>query len=1349
MSPSSSNSSRDHEATKGSNGVATKLPTDPVERVSTPSEVTALLHEHDGQQRRSWRRNLDPLKTKRLPPVPMERGPSPEYNSGILSSVYFNWLSPLLAVGYQRPLELNDIWTVNPRRSVNILVPQFRQALQARKAAAGKLNPLGMALIDTLKSDFVIGGLCQLAAAVLQIMTRFTLRFLLDFAAEAYRASFDGGQSPSIGRGVGIVFALTGMQLVQSLCTNSSFYRESMVGAGARSVLITCICSKSIRLANRAKAHGKDGLGSEDGWNNGRITNLMSTDTSRIDQASQYFHRSWTCPVQILLTLALLCVNLGYSALAGFVFICIMTPLLGRAISSLMSRRRKINKANDRRVRLLQEIIASIRFIKLFAWESSFLDQLAEARRSEVHEIFKLLTIQNGLLAISIITPVFAAILTFVTYRLTGHPMTPARIFSSLALFNTLSTPLEYLPRAIGKIVDGAASLKRLSEFFDAEEQADTFLRDLDGEHAIAMRQASFTWELSPTQTLSNKPSKAKAAQDVGGTIPASATIASNSRGLKDASVVESVTTPSESLDPQTQDQPLPFQIKGFDISIGRRELIAVIGSVGSGKSSLLDALAGEMRQVDGSVTFGGTCAYCPQYAWIQNASIKNNILFGRKMDPEWYAQVVEACGLLADFDLLPHGDETEVGERGITLSGGQKQRVNVARAIYFGADVLLMDDPLSAVDAHVGRHIMDRATCGLLSNKCRILATHQLHVLHRADRVIWMKDGSIHQVGTYKQLVETNAEFQKMMENVSAEDKEPLLRQQVLQDQTVVKEADKNGIKQADRPATLMRQEDRATGNVKIGVYYDYIKATRSMWNLLVVAIVVISSQVANIFTSLWLSWWTSNRCNLPLRGYIGVYVALGAVHSFLLFCFAVFFSYFGTKASRIMLHDAVSSTLQAPSSFFDTTPVGRIMNRFSKDVDTMDNNLPGNLRMLSWILVSIFSVLGLTIAYYYWFAVALLPLCLLFIYAAAYYRASAREIKRHEAVLRSEVFSRFGEIITGTSTIRAFGVQSQFEQSVAAALNSTNGAYLLTYAIQRWLSIRLDTVGILLVFIVGMLVVTSRFSVDPSIGGVVFSYILSIVRLLQLSVRQVANVETNMNATERLHYYSKHLEKERFDGTCQMRPSWPEKGHIVFEDIQLRYRTNLPLVLNGLTASIQPGERIGIVGRTGAGKSSLITALFRLVELSGGSISIDGVDIATVDLHTLRRNLAVVPQDPTLFRGTIRSNLDPFSERKDPDLWHALRRAGLVDTEQPQEQNRLHLDSPVDDEGLNFSLGQRQLLALARVLVKNSRIIICDEATSSVDFETDRRIQRTMLKAFAGKTLLCVAHRLNTVIG
>jgi ATP-binding cassette, subfamily C (CFTR/MRP), member 1 len=415
------------------------------------------------------------------------------------------------------------------------------------------------------------------------------------------------------------------------------------------------------------------------------------------------------------------------------------------------------------------------------------------------------------------------------------------------------------------------------------------------------------------------------------------------------------------------------------------------------------------------------------------------------------------------------------------------------------------------------------------------------------------------------------------------------------------------------------------------------------------------------------------------------------------------------------------------------------------------MDNNLTDSYRMFFITIGMIISVFILIIAYFHYFAVALGPLFLLFLFSSAYYRASAREIKRHESVLRSSVFSRFTEAVTGTATIRAYGLQDSFSKETQAAIDDMNSAYFLTFANQRWLSVRLDVIGNLLIFTTGILVVTSRFSVNPSVGGLVLSYILAIVQMIQFTVRQLAEVENNMNATERIHYYGTALEEEAPLILGDVRPTWPEKGEIVFDNVQMRYRAGLPLVLQGISLHVKAGERIGVVGRTGAGKSSIMSTLFRLVELSGGSITIDGINISTIGLHQLRSRLAIIPQDPTLFKGTIRSNLDPFNEHTDLELWSALRQADLVD-EQAQvddKTGRIHLDGIVEEEGLNYSLGQRQLMALARALVRGSQIIVCDEATSSVDFETDQKIQKTIVEGFKGKTLLCIAHRLKTIIG
>lgn len=415
------------------------------------------------------------------------------------------------------------------------------------------------------------------------------------------------------------------------------------------------------------------------------------------------------------------------------------------------------------------------------------------------------------------------------------------------------------------------------------------------------------------------------------------------------------------------------------------------------------------------------------------------------------------------------------------------------------------------------------------------------------------------------------------------------------------------------------------------------------------------------------------------------------------------------------------------------------------------MDNNLTDAMRMFFFTMAMIISVFILIIVYFHYFAIALGPLFLMFIFSASYYRASAREVKRHESLLRSDVFARFSEGVSGTSSIRAYGLQQHFSRTLWMAVDQMNSAYYLTFSNQRWLSVRLDCIGNLLVFTTGILVVTSRFDVQPSIAGLVLSYILSIVQMIQFTVRQLAEVENAMNSTERIHYYGTELDEEAPLKLAPVESAWPEKGEIVFNEVQMRYRANLPLVLQGLTLKVGAGERVGIVGRTGAGKSSIMSTLFRLVELSGGSISIDGINIATVGLKDLRMRLAIIPQDPTLFRGTIRSNLDPFSEHTDLELWSALRQADLIDDDTKMDdrvQGRIHLDGVVEEEGLNFSLGQRQLMALARALVRGAQIIVCDEATSSVDMETDQKIQRTIATAFKGKTLLCIAHRLKTII-
>lgn len=849
--------------------------------------------EQQPTRKRKWSEKLNPFKSKNPPPVPSERLASREQSAGFFSVLTFQWVGPLMTVGYQRSLELNDIWHVNPERSVDVMRTKLLTALEYRQGRKDWFQPLPMALYDTFKKEFWIGGICNFISAMLQVLSPFTLKYLISFAGEAYAASNGTQPAPNIGHGIGLVIGITCMQIIQSGCVNHFIYRGMMVGGQARSTLISTIFAKAMRLSGRARAGGaaltmeaeqpafepgskeekayfkqklkddqkkkkdKKGVsGDGQGWGNGRIVNLMSVDTYRIDQACGMGHMIWTAPIQVLLTLALLCINLTYSALAGFAFICLMMPLLAFAIRSLMMRRKVINEITDQRVSLTQEIISSVRFVKYFGWEMSFISRLGEIRDREIGKISFLLSIRNGIMAVSMSIPIFASMLAFITYSTTMHNLNPAPVFSSLALFNALRIPLNLLPMVLGQVVDANASLKRIAEFLAAEEINDDSEWKDDAKNAIEIRGGGFTWERNTNQDEKEAPgadpkgrkqiaqekkdAKSKAKEDKS----ASKLAEKQQMGVYPDSdnVAESV----------LDEQRAPFQINNVDLTVGRDELVAVIGSVGSGKTSLLAALAGDMRKTTGEVTFGANRAFCPQYAWIQNATVKENIIFGKDYNSKWYNEVIDACALRPDLEMLPAGDMTEIGERGITVSGGQKQRLNIARAIYFDADIVLMDDPLSAVDAHVGKHIMDNAICGLLKGKARVLATHQLHVLHRVDRIVWMKEGMIYKIATFPDLMENDAEFQKLMETTAQEEKhedEELVNEDEVEDEKKEVKKKKKGKKPA---AALMQQEERAVDSVGWSVYAAYIRASGGMWVAPLVLILLVISQGANIMTSL-----------------------------------------------------------------------------------------------------------------------------------------------------------------------------------------------------------------------------------------------------------------------------------------------------------------------------------------------------------------------------------------------------------------------------------------------------------------------------------------------------------------
>ncbi|EEY21461.1 canalicular multispecific organic anion transporter 1 [Verticillium alfalfae VaMs.102] len=1335
------------------------------------------------------------FRARRTSDVPRSRIPSPEENASFISQLLFAWLGPLLTTGYKRPLEYEDIWLVPQARSASYLAQSVIKSFENlaidkqhhRSQRRWGLPVLAWALHRCFKFDFWVGGLCQLVESILQAMAPFTLRFLIIFARDAH--SFIRGEQdsqPPLGRGVGLVLAITAMQVIQSFSSSHFHYRSTLFGGESRSALIAVAFSKSLRLSRRARAGGELGMteativptgqphdqlrwqASKEGWSNSRVMGLISTDVSRIEQSCTTFHLVWTSPIAILLTITLLIINLGYSALAGVAVLVLGLTTLTKVVKVLARLRAAVTMVTDQRAGLTQEILHGIRFVKYFGWESAFLRRLQGIRASETSSLQILHITKSAIGAASMALPIFSSMAAFLVYSSTNSgPLDPALIFSSLALFNSLRTPMNWLPTSIGHLVDADAALKRFEALLLSEESPAHPGATPGLNHAIQIQNATFTWEKSSTlceEQATETAAKSRKTRQLRtlGRYP-----------LKEA---DNACTPRYDGEKVTgQSYELPFFLKDISFTISSQELVAVVGSVGCGKSSLLSALANDMRLVQGTMKFNSNVAYCPQSAWLQNATIRENILFGRDFEKELYSRVTHACALEADFALLPRGDLTEIGEKGITLSGGQKQRVNIARAIYSNAGIVLLDDPLSAVDAHVGNHIFNQAISGLLHGKCRVLVTHQLQVLHRCDRVIWMTNGRIEAVDKYESLLESSVSFRRFVQTSRVVSSNESQVNDEMEDSTCAyKEcAALLNDSVSDDNKKLMQEDVKAVNSVPWTVYHVWMKSSGSILNMAAVLILMCIFRAANLLTSLSLAWWVSDAYGLSRASYIGLYAGLGVAQAVLLFAFSMVVCIVGTRASQTMSNDAMWQILRAPIVFFDTTPLGRIIHRFTKDVDTMDNSLTDSFRQYLIVLSSLLGSFGFIIAYFHYVSRV----------GVQYF---ARELKRYHAILDGVVFAKFNEALVGASTIRAYGREEHYVSDIYRAIDDMGGAYFLTFANQRWLSLRLDNLGNILSFTTGMLAVTTTLVVSPSITGLILSYSLSLVGIIQITVRYFADVDNSMSSTERLHQYTSSLAHEASleeDASLRLRSSWPESGEIVFESVQMRYRPELPLVLDKFTLTIRGGERIGIVGRTGAGKSTILSTLFRLTELSGGRIMVDGVDIAQVGLHNLRSRLAIIPQDPTLFRGTIRSNLDPFDRHSDLEMWNALRQAHLLPREDsseatglasgltaetfdatdhslrdiqttahPPENNketRITLDAIVEEEGLNYSLGQRQLLALARAHLRNARITLIDEGTSSVDSATDVLVQKTIAQELSsGKTLIAIAHRLRTVL-
>uniref|UniRef100_A0A8D2DAV1 Multidrug resistance-associated protein 1-like n=1 Tax=Sciurus vulgaris TaxID=55149 RepID=A0A8D2DAV1_SCIVU len=1201
---------------------------------------------------------------------------SPEKSASFFSKVTYSWFSRIIILGYKKPLEREDLFELNESDSPYIVCPIFEK--QWRKEVLRNQDRPNIEAsfhkeTHTRKPSLLSALWNTFKSSLIQVVLFKMFADILSFT------------SPII------------MKKMIIFCEHSSDsgwtgygYAVALFAVDFSQTLIlqqyqrfSLLTSAKIKTAVTGLIYKKALLlsnVSHKKFSTGEIINLMSTDAQQLMDVTANLSILWSAPFQILMAIFLLWQELGPAVLAGVAVLLFVIPINVLVAIRVKKLKKNQTKNKDKQIKLLKEILHGIKILKLYAWEPAYKNKIIKIRDQEL-EFQKSATYLAvcSMLTLTCI-PFLVSLATFGVYFSLdeGNILTATKAFTSMSLFNILRIPLFELPTVISAVVQTRISLCRLEDFLNSEELSPQNIeRNYIGDHAIGFTNASFSWDKTGIPVL-----------------------------------------------------------KDLNMKIPEGALVAIVGQVGSGKSSVLSAILGEMQKLTGVVQRKGSVAYVSQQAWIQNCILQENILFGSIMQKQFYERILEACALLPDLEQLPNGDQTEIGERGVNISGGQKQRVSLARAVYSGADIYLLDDPLSAVDVHVGKQLFEKVigSSGLLKNKTRILVTHNLTLLPHMDLIVVMESGRVAQMGTYQELLSKTKNLNNFLQVFSEQEEGPALKQvSVINSRNILK----------DR---ILEQEDRT---FKVGMSHFTFGWP---WVWLIVA-TYLGRNLVSIGQNLWLSAWAKEAKHLndftewkQIRSNkLNIYGLLGLIQGLFVCSGAYVLTRGSLTASRTLYAQLLSNVLHLPLQYFETNPIGQIINRFTKDMFIIDVRFHYYLRIwLNYTLDIVGTVLVIMGAFPL-FIVGIIPLVLLYFTIQRYYIASSRQIRRLSGASRSPVISHFSETLLGVSTIRAFGHEQRFIQQNREVVNENLVCFYNNVISNRWLSVRLEFLGNLMLFFTALLAVLAGNSIDSAIVGLSISYALNITQSLNFWVRKACEIETNAVSIERVCEYE-DMDKEA-PWIMSRRPplQWPNKGVVEFINFQARYRDDLGLALQDITFQTHGEEKIGIVGRTGAGKSTLSNSLFRIVERSGGKIIIDGIDITTIGLHDLRGRLNIIPQDPVLFSGTLQMNLDPLDKYSDGELWEVLELCHLKEFVQSLPKKLLH---EISEGGENLSVGQRQLICLARALLRKTKILVLDEATASIDFETDNLVQNTIRKEFSDCTILTIAHRLHSII-
>ncbi|CAO3640951.1 unnamed protein product [Mucor hiemalis] len=1329
--------------------------------------------------------------------------------SSIFGSLYFSWITPIIKLVNARGSELVD-------EDLPIL-PSTHRAYNmfyvfGRNRGSKLLYRIYMGSRYSINTQATLSVIMP----VLYYATPYFLNKLLLVIQDITSGRADNW---SYTLGFCYVLGMAVFIIIYNLLTAQLWYHgQSNVQLRIKSMLNLEIYRKTLRGMDTSVISNGKGKSKEDIINKnkqkssavdedevssmtGTIVNLMSTDSTRIAGFSSWWFVSIVCPLELIFGITFLYSFLGWSCFVGLTAMVVMLPVNHYNSKLFVKKQKQLMTSRDKRVSLMNEVLQGIRQIKFFAWEKNWTERITNAREVELGHMRVVYSLICYLWSYGMVTT-----LAFWSFtKLQGQEPTAPIAFTSISVFNQLRESLTVLPEVFIRALETLISVNRIEKYLNEEEIKQSVdpkvssnvnpVRDEEiiEEIKIGFENATIGW---PTFTPEEKIPKV---------------VVSGEENTVINSDLETIS------DSTAEEDDNSFSVRDINLQFPNDNLSLICGATGSGKTLLMLSLLGETEikkgkaycprvastsTLDNSTTITSikvledadvipndwilrhAVAYSSQTPWLRNDSIKNNILFGLPFAQKRYKATLFACALEKDLSYLDDGDQTEIGEKGITLSGGQKARVALARAVYSRAQNVLMDDVLSAVDAHTANHLYKQCLLGpLMKGRTQILITHHVNLcIEGSAYIVFVKDGQVKLTGSPSELKQAGQLSLIFKENIKSETSEEEEAALVVEDQLSEEPAEEEEVK---KPKALVEIEARAIGSVKMKLYKLYFGLLGSWIFWLFVFVTIFTAKGLDVTSSWWIKEWSQSyeqsfpgnntptniytslhalespiqptSYQLPasvpsffanfaptgntvlldeekpskLNMYLGIYVLINISHiTIIVIRYGAVFAG-GIRASRKLYVMLLDRVFHAPLRFFDATPVGRIVNRFAKDFETIDSSVPTNILQFLIQWTTVISIVCVATFVFPALIVLMISVVGINVYFALKFVSASRELKRMDSVSRSPIFTHFSETIVGVTTIRAFGMTQQFMLDMIHKVDVNARPMYYAWTVSRWVSTRIAVMGSLVSLVTGVFILMNLDLIDAATAGFCLSYVLSFTNMIYWGVRRYTELEMDFNAVERVVEYLS-IDQEAAAITDVRTPEdWPSQGAIEVKDLKVRYAPDLEPVLKGLTFSIKPQEKIGIVGRTGSGKSTLALAFFRFIELCEGSITIDDIDISDIGTEDLRSNLTIIPQDPVLFSGTLQSNMDPFNQFSEEDIFTALR--------------RVHLLTDAEDENNNENV-LKTCNHLA--LLKSSRVVLMDEATASVDFETDTAIQKTITTEFSKSTILCIAHRLNTII-